>query len=52
MLDYVFVFVMVFTGAVSLWGMFHRPAPRIKQKYEGVKDLSAWNKNVRTVLNG
>lgn len=52
MTDYIFVFVMVFTGAVSLWSMFHRPAPQLKKQYTGVKDLSAWHKNVKTVWNG
>ena len=51
-MDATFVFVMVFTGGVCLWGMFHKPAPRGKKKYEGVKDLVAWHKNVGTVWNG
>lgn len=52
MLDYIFVFVMIFTGVVSLWCVFHKPIPRPKKKYEGVKDLSAWHKNVNTRWNG
>jgi len=44
----IFVFVMAFTLAVSLWGMCHKPTRRKKPKYEGVKDLVAWHKNVST----
>ena len=53
-MDATFVFVIVFTGAVSLWGMLHRPAPKSpgNKKYEGVKDLVAWHKNVGTRWNG
>jgi hypothetical protein len=52
MADYIFIFVMVFTGGVSLWGMFHKPVPRMRRKYKGVKDLSSWHKNAKTVWNG
>lgn len=52
MLDYLFVLAMAFTLAVSLWGMFSKPIPKTKQKYQGVKDLSAWHKNVGTRWNG
>jgi hypothetical protein len=53
MTDYIFVFVMVSILAVSLWGVFYKPAPPVKKKkYEGIKDLSAWHKNVGTRWNG
>lgn len=48
MADYVFIFVMVFTGVMCLWGMCHKPTSPAKKKYEGVKDLAAWHKNVST----
>lgn len=53
MAEYIFVFVMAFTLAVSFWGMFHKPAPSAKKKkYEGIKNLPAWHKNVGTRWNG
>ena len=52
MTDYIFVFVMTFFLALSVWGMFHKPAPRPKKQYTGVKDLASWHKNVKTVWNG
>lgn len=52
MADYIFIFVMVFTGAVSLWGMFGKSSAAPKGKYEGVKDLHSWHKNVSTRWNG
>lgn len=54
MMDTVFVFVMVFTLAVGVWGMVHKPVPRgnKKKKYEGVRDLASWHKNVGTRWNG
>lgn len=48
MTDAIYIFVVVLAGALSLWGMFHKPAHRNKKKYEGVKDLLAWHKNVST----
>lgn len=49
MINATFVFTMVFTGGVCLWGMLHKPATRqTKKKYEGIKDLPAWHKNVST----
>ena len=46
--DSIYIFVIVVTVVMCLYGIFYKPIIKKKKKYEGVKDLAAWHKNVST----
>jgi hypothetical protein len=52
MADYIFVFVMTFTGVVSIAAWVYRPSKPVPQKPEKIKDQLSWHRNVGTVWNG
>lgn len=53
MADYIFVFVMTFTGVVSIAAWVYRPdKPAPGPKPERIKDQLAWHRNVGMIWNG
>lgn len=53
MLDMVFIFVMVFTGVMTVATSMYKPVkPTPAPCQERIKDQLAWHKNVGTIWNG
>ena len=55
MTDYIFIFVTVFAGVVTIATWVYKPgkpASALVPEPERIKDQLAWHKNVGTVWNG